>query len=508
MGKRSRPSNLPIMIITGASGFIGRHCLQKFKSDYYIYAIARRAETIAQVEPHENIVWIRVDISSKIKIDEVFETIIENGGADFLLHLAGFFTFDNKKDPEYTRTNVNGTKYILQAARKLKLKRFIFASSITVTSFEKAQIVINENSPNNAKFPYALSKTKAEELIKEYSSYFPCTVVRLSAIFSDWCEYKPLYSFLNTWLSGMWRNKILAGRGEAAIPYLHIRDLTKFFQSLIINTDELNQYKILIASPEKSTSHKELYKIASGFSYFHSIKPILIPKIIIVIGVIFKMFWGKITRHLPFERIWMMKYIDKKMIVDSSKTRSLLSWEPTKRYDINHRLLFIITNMKRNPFDYKYKNEFSEEQAVLERKYLKIYEGMIKLENDIIQDTFAQLVSIDESNNFPTYQKLNHKEVLIRVKYIYKMLEFDVRTGDRTNILEYGQNLAEARFAEGFESTEVINAIQVTADVIVKKLLTLPDLKGMEQRIHDEVMMTLQMVIESFEDRYEQLILG
>ncbi len=40
------------------------------------------------------------------------------------------------------------------------------------------------------------------------------------------------------------------------------------------------------------------------------------------------------------------------------------------------------------------------------------------------------------------------------------------------------------------------------------KLITFPELKSMEQRIHDEVMMTLQMVIESFEDRYEQLALG
>ncbi len=57
-------------------------------------------------------------------------------------------------------------------------------------------------------------------------------------------------------------------------------------------------------------------------------------------------------------------------------------------------------------------------------------------------------------------------------------------------------------------SDYVINSIQVTADVIVKKLITFPELKSMEQRIHDEVMKTLQMVIESFEDRYEQLILG
>jgi len=508
MEKPLRPSTLPILIITGASGFIGRNLLQKFKSSFYIYALARRSAITSGVELNNNINWIRVDISDNNKIHEVFKTIAVNGGADYIFHLAGFFNFDNKNDPEYERTNVIGTKNILEGARKLYLKRFVFASSITVTSFENSTQTIDENSPTNAKFPYAISKAKAEALVSESSSYFPCTTIRLAAIFSDWCEYKPLYCFLNTWLSKKWHHKMLAGKGEAAVPYLHIRDLSNFFMAVIKNTGHLDQYNILIASPDSATSHKELYKVACGFSYFHSIKPILIPKAVVSIGIVLRMLWGKITRHLPFERLWMMKYIDKKLIVDSSETQKMLSWEPIRRYSINHRLLFIIANMKRNPYEWQYKNEIILDQAITQRKYLDIYEGMTELKDEIINKTFVQFIAVENSKKFPTYQHLECEQLLNRIENIFNMLEFDVCTGNRGNILEYGRSIAEARFAEGFTSNEVINAVQLTADVIVTQLLQQDGLKEMEQLIHDEVTMTLQMVIERIEDTYEQLSLG
>jgi hypothetical protein len=85
------------------------------------------------------------------------------------------------------------------------------------------------------------------------------------------------------------------------------------------------------------------------------------------------------------------------------------------------------------------------------------------------------------------------------------MLEIDIRTGDRTNILEYGENLAKERYFEGFKLNEVIKAVRLTADTIVNTLLAQDDLKVMEQIIHNEIRVTLQMVIDKIEDIYEQM---
>ena len=210
INKNQRPSKLPILIVTGASGFIGRHLVKSLCYDFYIYALARRGQKQANVPIHKNISWIRLDIGEKESVKKVFELISENGGADFLIHLAGYYDFDGKDSPEYDRTNIKGTEYTLKYAKEFKLKRFIFASSLTVTEFDEPGIVINEKSPANAKFEYAVSKRIGEELVRKYSKHFPTAIVRLAAIYSDWCEYGPLYNFLITWLSKSWKANILA----------------------------------------------------------------------------------------------------------------------------------------------------------------------------------------------------------------------------------------------------------------------------------------------------------
>ncbi|MCK5032192.1 MAG: NAD(P)-dependent oxidoreductase [Calditrichia bacterium] len=502
----SRPSNLPTIIVTGASGFIGRHFLDTIKNDFYIYALARRSQKAAGIPIHKNIIWIRVDIAVEQAMKEILNGIANQGGADYLLHLAGFYDFSNKSDQEYYRTNAIGTRNILENSKILRLKRFIFASSLTVTEFCNPNVVINEDSPTDAKFPYALSKKEAEIFIKDYSSEFPCTIIRQAAIYSDWCEYMPLYSFLSTWLSAKWNCRVLGGKGDSAIPYLHINELCKLFLLIIKQTEQLPIFNILIASPDNSESHKELFKIAVGYNYFQSIKPFYVPKFLAYAGIIVRYQWGRIIGKLPFERFWMAKYIDHKMRVDASNTRKILSWIPIARYDIKRRLLFIIANMKNNPFEWKYKNETAPVYAIKERQYLKIYECMIKLKDQIINEIFARMSSQKNTYLFETYQHLEIDKLINRIEYLYNMLENGMRTGDRTNILEYGSYMAGERFIEGFKSVEVIRAIELTAEITIDSLMSQSELEGMEQRIHDEIMVTLQMVIDKIEDTYENLI--
>ncbi len=50
-----------------------------------------------------------------------------------------------------------------------------------------------------------------------------------------------------------------------------------------------------------------------------------------------------------------------------------------------------------------------------------------------------------------------------------------------------------------------MKAIRLTTNIIVKTLLDQPELKEMEQRIIDEIAVTLQMVIDEVEDTYARL---
>ena len=104
-------------------------------------------------------------------------------------------------------------------------------------------------------------------MLAEYSDAFPSVIVRFAALFSDWCEYPPLYMFLRTWLSKAWNSRILGGRGESAIPYLHINDATSFLKRVLRQYPALDNGEILIASPDGAVSHEQLY-IESTQYYF------------------------------------------------------------------------------------------------------------------------------------------------------------------------------------------------------------------------------------------------
>lgn len=502
---KDRQSKLPVLIISGASGFIGRYFLEELRDKYFIYALARRSQKAADIPVHQNINWIRVDIARELEIKRVIREISNNGGADYFLHLAGFFDFFKLRSPEYKRTNVLGTKYILEVTADLHLKRFIFASSLAILDFSDPSRIINEESAADAKFPYAVTKREGEELLKQFSSIFPCTVIRFAAIFSDWCEHKPLYSLLSTWLSAGWDHRILGGRGKSSIPYLHVYDLISLFNRIIEMTAELPNYQILNASPGYSTSHKELFKIACRYNYFRSVKSIYTPKWFATLGVFLKNLVGILIRKRPFERLWMMKYIDKQLIVDSSYTQKHLKWNPTMRYNISRRLLFIIANMKRNPPGWKYKNAVRQNFAVLERQYLRIYEFMLKLKDQVVEDIQLKMMAKENYEKFSHYQNMNSDARALCVKHVYKMLENDICTGDRTYILNYAERIAEHRFIEKVPLEQVLNAVKLTTDTIIAYLLSQEELKEMRQRIFDEITLTLQMMMDEIEDTYMRL---
>ena len=498
-------SNLPVIIISGASGFIGRYFLEEFCNHFFIYALARRSQKAADISVHKNINWIRVDIANESEIKRILNEISNNGGADYFLHLAGYFDFHNLYDPEYQRTNVDGMRYILEASDKLNLKRFIFSSSLAILDFSDPSRIINEDSMADATYPYAVTKREGEQMLKVYSSYFPCTVIRLAAMFSDWCEHKPLYSLLSTWLSPSWIHRMLGGKGETSIPYLHIYDLINMVDRIITMTEQLPNYHILNASPGYSTSHKELFQIACKYNYFKPVKPIYTKKWFATFGVILRNFWGTVIGKPPFERLWMMKYIDKKLIVDSSRTRKLLNWEPTKRYNISRRLLFMIAKMKSNPYEWHYKNAMRPSYAVEERQYIKIYEALLQLKEQIIRNIHIQLLSRENSEKLNYYQNMNTEARIHCVEYIFKILEIDIRTGDRSHILEYAEHLAEHRYLENFPLEQVMRAITITANTIIRALIAQQQLQDIRQRIYDEIMLTFQMMKDEIEDTYMNL---
>jgi nucleoside-diphosphate-sugar epimerase len=411
------------ILVTGASGFVGSHFLQTIKDDYYIYAVARRKQHSSGVPVQENIQWLRGDLGDSATVKRISEHIALEGGVDYVFHFAGFYDFTNKDNPEYTRTNVDGTRFLLENSEKLGVKRFIFSSSLAVSQFSKTSLKINEKSPLDATIPYARSKQEAEDLIRKYSSQFPCTIVRMAAIFSDWCEYGPLYILLKKWLAGNWQSRFIPGRGQTAIPYLHVNDLTNLWLKIIDNHSNLSSLDIIVASPDGCRSHNEIYQIATRYFSGQPTRPYHIPVWLAAIGITALHAVSLFKFQQPFERLWMLKYIDRRLDIDASESRRLVDWEPTARYLLKRRMLFLIENMKSNPNLWEQLNLAMAHKIVEKRPGLKIYEVMLSIKEAVIEDHIAYLMAPENSAIFPHYQEIDADSLKIRARFIYEMLE-------------------------------------------------------------------------------------
>ena len=501
---------LPGILVTGASGFIGRHFVISVSEKFRLFCIARRSQKEAGVPHSDNIHWLQADITKWKDLLSIFKYINDHGGVDFVLHLAGYYDFTQKKNPVYEQVNVIATRYLLELSNLLKVKRFIFSSSVAACKFGPKGKAITEESPVDADFPYACSKRRAELLINEYSESFPCSIVRLAAVYSDWCEYPMLYMLLKHWLSAnKLTSRILSGHGESAVPYIHIRNLIKLFLRIIEISDTLPQFATYIASPQGSVSHNELFKAVTRYYYGYEVKPFKMPKFFVRLGLIAFSFLGWLTGKETLEKPWMAGYIDKKLTIDASATYTALDWKPTPRYHILRRLLFLTEKMTTHPYDWTFRNEISIHKVAY-RKSTIIYDILIQHRDVLIDTIIKEVIQPKNKIRFPNYSKMDLEMLKWYITLNYQLIATTVRDRDRSIIPKFVQQVAHKRYIEGFKVKEVKDLMLFTGKTMEAFLLERPELKGFKQRVEDYIVLTVQYAADELEDTYDVLkgILG
>jgi len=496
---------LPSILVTGASGFIGRHFVIAVSEKFRLFCIARRSQKEVGIPYHDNIHWLQVDITNRKDLIDVFNYIKDQGGADYVLHLAGYYDFTLKENPAYEQINITGTHHILEMSKHLGIKRFIFSSSLSACKFPPHSKAITEESPADAEFPYARSKRTAEKMIGKYSEVFPCSIVRLAAVYSDWCEYPMLYMLLKYWLSGNKpMSRIVTGCGESAVPYIHIKDLIKLFLRIIEISDILPRLAIYNASPQGSVSHNELFEAVTRYYYGQGYKPFRIPKFLAFLGLAVISFSGWINSKKTLEQPWMADYIDKKLSANASATYRALGWKPTPRYHILRRLLILTEKVTSHPTDWRFRNEILL-QRVVYRKSTTIYDILTELRESLVQKIIKEIMKPEYEQRFPNYQKMDSETLKWYITLNYQLVTATVRTRDRAIIPAYAREIAHKRHFDGFGAKEVRDVWLLIGNTMKESLLTRPELKDSKQRVDDYMILTSQLAADEFEDTYEIL---
>ncbi|MEI7662543.1 MAG: NADH-dependent [FeFe] hydrogenase, group A6 [Bacteroidota bacterium] len=496
-------TTLPSIIITGASGFIGRYFLEFIRDQFTVFAIARRSAKEANIADHPNVHWIQWDISNGSQISEVTSAIQRKGGVDFILHLAAFYDFNYTDDIAYKRTNIGGTKNMIEVARILKVKRFLFASSLAACNFPASGQTISEKTPVDADYAYAKTKKEGEIMLQGMSKDIPSTVIRFAAVFSDWCEYPPLYKFLGTWLSNGYDSRMLGGKGNSAVPYIHIHDLARLLLTILEKSHLLPAYEVYAASPDGSTSHRELFGIATKDFFGAAVKPIFIPRLLAYPGIMVRILMGRIGLTAPpFERFWMLKYLDEKLDTDASFTRQKLDWEPLTRLHINRRLLFLLARMKSNPMEWQLKNEAALKHISV-RTNLLIYELLISEKEQLLSAIAGRIMTDQNRDLFTHYQQLDLSELSLLLHTLYNVVASTILNVDRSLIINYIDDIAFPRFDEGFTPQEISALLDLFSETVTANLRRSALHNFSRLELYDHISIPVQLAQDEIEEKYE-----
>jgi len=165
------------ILLTGATGFIGRHLLDGLSGageENVVYAVARRVpqNTSASVR------WVPADLSS---CD--WTTHLPDGGVDVVVHLAQSKHYRDfpSQAVDIFDVNVKATVDLAGWAAVRGVKRFLFASTGNVYGFQEQ--VHQEGDVCKPDSMYAASKLSAEILLKPFSPSYEVVILRLFGVY-------------------------------------------------------------------------------------------------------------------------------------------------------------------------------------------------------------------------------------------------------------------------------------------------------------------------------------
>jgi nucleoside-diphosphate-sugar epimerase len=150
------------VLVTGASGFIGRYTCAAFASrGYTVRAALRQPQSSSASE---------TIIIGEIGSHTDWSAALVN--VDAIIHLAArvHVMRETATDPltAFREINTAGTIRLAQAARDAGIKRFVFVSTIGVNGEETPKDQpINEASPPAPHSPYTISKWEAEQALRQ-----------------------------------------------------------------------------------------------------------------------------------------------------------------------------------------------------------------------------------------------------------------------------------------------------------------------------------------------------
>jgi UDP-glucuronate 4-epimerase len=302
---------MPHALVTGGAGFIGSHLVDSLLADGWqvtvldnfdpFYPPSVKEENVRRHVGHPRYTLVRGDLRDAGAIGR-----LESGTFDVIAHLAAKAGVrPSIEDPVgYQDVNVSGTQHLLELARRLGVRQFVFASSSSVYGINPRVPWREDDYVLQPISPYASTKVSGELLGHVYSHLYGIRFIALRFFTVYGPRQRPdlaIHKFARMMLAG--KPIPVFGDGSTSRDYTYVDDIIRGVRAAMTYTG--TPYEVINLG---NTQTVTLAEMIAGLER--------------VLGI------TAAIERLPEQpgdvpRTW----------AKVAKARRLLGWEPRTRYD-------------------------------------------------------------------------------------------------------------------------------------------------------------------------------
>jgi len=209
------------VLVTGATGFIGRHLVERLLHDGYRVKALVRPETDSSWLAARNVEVVRGDVRDAHAVDRAAES------SQLIYHLAARTSHGNSPVADTYPVNIEGTANVARAASKAGVSRLVLTSTTGVYGPSKNRS-IDELTAVRPYSAYTASKVQAERLVLslKVSHGLPAVVTRITSVFG--AGYMSWLGLFQAIAGGQFR---MIGSGNN---YRHMADISDIVEGLFL----------------------------------------------------------------------------------------------------------------------------------------------------------------------------------------------------------------------------------------------------------------------------------
>jgi len=318
----------PLVLVTGAAGFIGRAVRQRLQHDYRLVSVDVRPTPPLETPAEER--CLQVDLGEPTALAAFWQSLSgEYAQLHGIIHLAAYYDFLDRPHTNYRRLLEALRTWLPWVARDVPHEAvWVQASSMAALESTAPGVKMTAHSPKHAGWQYPASKVEAERLLAE--ARLPQAVVELvlAAVYSDAGELVPLFQLIERVRGWSPEKYFLPAPADRGMTYVHVEEVADAFaRAVAVFHGRGGSHRFLIGQ-EAPVTYRTLHQRAAQVLLGHRIPLLRIPRFVARLGAWVLAKLARLVRRRRFILPWMIAYAGEHFEFELTETRRELGWSP------------------------------------------------------------------------------------------------------------------------------------------------------------------------------------